>query len=60
MSLEYLPIWIPMESPNLIINTTEEAEGIHPLESSCEENPGARRMVPDDRSRISARLRRMR
>lgn len=37
MSLEYLPIWIPMESPNLIIN--EKAEGIHLLESGCEENP---------------------
>ena len=32
MSLEYLPIQIPMESPNLIINTTEEAEGICLLE----------------------------
>ena len=32
MSLEYLPIQIPMESPDLIINTTEEAEGICLLE----------------------------
>lgn len=40
MSLEYLSIWIPMESPDLTMNTTEEAEGIHPLESRCKENPG--------------------
>lgn len=39
MSLEDLSIWIPMESPNLIINTTEKAEGIHLLELGCEENP---------------------
>lgn len=46
MSLEGLHIWIPMESPNLIINMTEKAEGILLLESSCEENPWVPRMVP--------------
>lgn len=46
MSLEGLHIWIPIESPNLIINMTEKAEGIHLLESSCEENPWVPRMVP--------------
>lgn len=39
MSLEYLPIWIPMESANLINNAIEKAEGIHLLELGCEENP---------------------
>lgn len=46
MSLEELHIWIPMESPNPIIDTTEKAEGIHLLESCCEENPWVPRMGP--------------
>ena len=39
MSLEDLPIWIPTESPNLIINKTEQAEGIHLLESGMRRIP---------------------
>lgn len=55
MSLEDLPIWIPMESPNLIINMAKKAEGMHLLESGVRRIPE----LPEwgsEKSWISSRL----
>jgi hypothetical protein len=47
MSLECLPIQIPIEPPNLN-NTAEEVEGVLLLVLCCEEKLKAPRMMPKD------------